>query len=219
MFIHLLLTTCYLLAGGREMFDALSPYTSPISPVYLPVAGGGDVRRARWAGGGHARRGPRRPGAGRGGLATLRGGERGSVAVSISVNRMHAMRPRGSVAPTPVALCRSERADTRRAPRPSSAGKRWRTRSYDGAGGAAARRVRLRRPVVAPARARARSRHRCDAVREAARYGGWEAHRTPEPEPEQTSSPGQARSTRGARCRASSRSRRAGGCHTPAKGS
>ena len=83
----LALTTCYLLlAGGREMLDALSPYTSPISPVYLPVAGGGDVRRARRAGGGHARRGPRRPGAGRGGLATLRGGERGSVAVSISVN-------------------------------------------------------------------------------------------------------------------------------------
>ena len=61
------------------MFDALSPYTSPISPVYLPVAGGGDVRRARRAGGGHARRGPRPPGAGHGGLATLRGGERGAV--------------------------------------------------------------------------------------------------------------------------------------------
>ena len=122
----------------------------------------------------------------------------------------------------PLAPCRAgarSGRNTRRAPRPSSAGKRWRTRSYDGAGGVAARRVRFRRPVVAPARARARSRHRCDAVREAARYGGWEAHRTPEPEPEQTSSPGQARSTRGARCRASSRSRRAGGCHTPAKGS
>ena len=198
------------------MFDALSPYTCPIPPVGRRR--GCSTRSTGWRRTCSPRASPARGGARRTGDASW-GGKR-ICSGQHQCQCMHAMSEMcGSVAPTPVALCRSERADTRRAPRQSSAGKRWRTRSYDGAGGVAARRVRLRRPVVAPARARARSRHRCDAVRAAARCGGWEAHRTPTPEPEPTPSPGQVRSTRGARCRASSPSRRAGGCHTPAKGS
>ena len=124
-------------------------------------------------------------------------------------------RIRSFVIPTPSWRGAAPWRDTAR----QSSARRRRTRSHDGAGGVAARRVRLRRPVVPPARARARSRQRRDSVRQAARYGGCEAHRTPEPEPEPPPSPGQARSTRGARCSASSRGWRAGGCHTPAKGS